>query len=114
MFIIAFFRDMSGIWYILWVLMCVFFQFVLLGVVGDRKRAIINADLMEKRRLDIESGKVAEEAARASKQVLDVMTEEELHEGETPTEPEKDLTKKEEAPQTLVIGADGKQVDEKK
>ena len=49
-----------------------------------------------------------------SKQVLDVMTEEELHEGETPTEPEKDLTKKEEAPQTLVIGADGKQVDEKK
>ena len=59
------------------------------------------------------SGKTAEEAARASKQVLDVMTEEELKGEETPTEPETDLTKKEEAPQTLVIGADGKQIDDK-
>ncbi len=115
MFIIAFFRDMHGIWYVLWVTMCVFLQFVLLGIVGDRKRQIINADLLAKRKIDIESGKVAEEAAKATKQVLDVMTEEELR-GEEPTEPttEKDLTKKEEAPQTLVIGADGSQIEEKK
>ena len=114
MFIIAFFRDLSGIWYILWVLMCIFFQFVLLGIVGDRKREVIHADLMAKRKMDIESGKVAEEAAKATKQILDVMTDEELKGEEPTTEAEKDLTKKEEVPQTLVIGGDGKQVDEKK
>lgn len=115
MFIIAFFRDMHGIWYILWVVVCVFLQFVLMGIVGDRKRQLIQKDLLAKRKYDIESGKVAAEAAMANKQILDVMTEEELR-GEDPTEPptEKDLTKKEEAPQTLVIGADGKQIDEKK
>ena len=114
MFIIAFFRDLSGIWYILWVVACVFLQLVLLGIIGDKKREVIHADLMAKRKLDIESGKVAEEAARATKQVLDVMSDEELKGEEPTTEAEKDLTKNEEVPQTLVIGADGKQIDEKK
>ena len=110
MFIIAFFRDMSGIWYILWVLLMIFFQLVLVGYIGDRKIAVIHADLAAKRKYDIESGKVAEEAAMASKQNLSVMTEEQLKEGREPeTEPETDLTKKEEVPQTLIIGADGKQ-----
>ena len=108
MFIIAFFRDMSGIWYVLWVVMCVFLQLVLVGIVGDRKRAVINNDLLIKRKYDIESGKVAEEAARASKQVLDVMSDEELKGDQAKTE--EDLTKKEEVPQTLVIGSDGKEV----
>ena len=111
MFIIAFFRDMSGIWYVLWILLMVFFQLVFVGYIGDRKKAVIHADLAAKRKYDIESGKVAEQAAMASKQNLSVMTEEQLKEGqqEHETEPETDLTKKEEVPQTLVIGADGKQ-----
>ena len=110
MFIIAFFRDMSGIWYILWVLLMIFFQLVLVGYIGDRKIAVIHADLAAKRKYDIESGKVAEEAAMASKQNLSVMTEEQLKEGREPeTEPEKKKKKKEEVPQTLIIGADGKQ-----
>ena len=115
MFIIAFFRDMTGIWYVLWVIACVFLQFYLLGIVGDRKRKVIHEELLEKRKLDIESGKVAKEAAMESKQILDVMSEEELK-GEEPTEPptEKDLTKQEEVPQTLIIGADGQQIDDKK
>jgi len=106
MFIIAFFRDMSGIWYILWVILMIFIQLVLVGYIGDRKRDVIHEDLLAKRKYDIESGKVAEQAAMASKQNLSVMTEEELNEGKT--EPESDHTK-EEVPQTLVIGADGKQ-----
>ena len=108
MFIIAFFRDMSGIWYVLWVILMIFIQLVLVGYVGDRKRAVIQADLLAKRKYDIESGKVAEQAAMASKQNLSVMSEEELSEGQT--EPESDPKKEEEVPQTLVIGADGKQV----
>ena len=107
MFIIAFFRDMSGIWYVLWVLLMIFIQLILVGYIGDRKLEIIHADLAAKRKYDIESGKVAKEAAMASKQNLSVMTEEELNEGKEP-ETEADPTK-EEVPQTLVIGADGKQ-----
>lgn len=106
MFIIAFFRDMSGIWYALWILLMVFIQLVLVGYIGDRKRAVIQEDLLAKRKYDIESGKVAEQAAMASKQNLSIMTEEELKEGQT--EPESEPNK-EEVPQTLVIGADGKQ-----
>ena len=107
MFIIAFFRDMSGIWYVLWVILMIFFQLVFVGYIGDRKRAVIQEDLLAKRKYDIESGKVAEQAAMASKQNLSVMTEEELQEGQTESESD---PAKEEVPQTLVIGADGKQV----
>ena len=109
MFIIAFFRDMHGIWYILWILLMVFIQLVLVGYIGDRKIAVIHKDLAAKRKYDIESGKVAHEAAMASKQNLSVMSEEQLKEGQEPeTEAETDPTK-EDVPQTLVIGADGKQ-----
>lgn len=53
-------------------------MFVLVGVVGDRKRAVIEANLKKKKAEDIASGKEAMIAARQSKQILDVMSDAEI------------------------------------
>lgn len=75
-FLISFFKDyVDGVWYFLFILLCIFFIFVLLGIVGDRKRRAIADMLKEKRSYDIASGKVARIAAMESKQILDVMEE---------------------------------------
>ena len=112
--VISFFRDtISGFWYFLYIVLCIFLIFVILGVVGDRKRAIISEKLKEKRRRDIESGRASEIAARESKQILDVMSDEELKgsNGEATNNAQSSndtdsQVKKEEAPSVLVIGAD--------
>ena len=112
--VISFFRDtISGFWYFLYIVLCIFLIFVILGVVGDRKRAIISEKLKEKRRRDIESGRASEIAARESKQILDVMSDEDLKgsNGEAVNNAQSSndtdsQVKKEEAPSVLVIGAD--------
>ncbi len=99
--IIAFFRDvLDGPIYIIYVVICVILQFSLFGIIGDRKRKLIQQQLLEKKQRDIESGVEAEKAAMADKQILDVMDEEE--------EKKED---EEEAPSVLVIGADGSSED---
>ena len=100
MIIVHFFTEvLQGFWYFLYIVVCVFLQFSLFGIIADRKRKLIEKGLQEKKERDIRSGKEAEKAAMADKQILDVMDEEETE--------EEDLTKKEEAPQVLVIGGDG-------
>ena len=102
MIIVHFFTEvLQGFWYFLYIVVCVFLQFSLFGIIADRKRKLIEKGLQEKKERDIRSGKEAEKAAMADKQILDVMEEEEE------TTEEEDLTKKEEAPQVLVIGEDG-------
>lgn len=113
-FIISFFRDkVVGWWYLLYILACLFFILVVIGVYGDNKRSAIAARLKEKKARDIASGKEARIAALESKQVLDVM-EEESADSVSTGNPEtvssndtENLAKKEEAPPVLVIGADG-------
>ena len=96
--IVVFFRDILDGWvYVLWVVVLLFAELAIYGIIADRKREVIKAGLLAKKQRDIESGKEAEKAALADKQILDVMEEDE----------EEDLTKKEEAPQVLVIGEDG-------
>lgn len=137
---IWFFRDfIDGGLYVLYIFLCIVGMFALLGVVGDRKRALIEAGLKEKKARDIASGKEAAIAAMESKQVLDVMKDDNANEPvqnqnsnllnsqstnqtqEVPTTVVQEVnggvggasstedlaTKKEEAPQVLVIGADG-------
>ena len=101
MIIVSFFRDFLNGWiYVVYVIICVFLQFALFGIVADRKRRVIEEGLLDKKQRDIESGKEAEKAAMADKQILDVYDEDE------PKEEEKDLTKDDEVPQVLVIGED--------
>ena len=107
MIIVAFFRDIiDGPIYIIYVIVCIFLQLSLYGIIADRKRQLIQEGLQAKKVRDIESGVEAEKAAMADKQILDVMDDEDLKE-------EEDLTKKEEAPSVLVIGADGTDQSEK-
>jgi hypothetical protein len=106
MIIVQFFRDIiDGPIYIIYVIVLVFLQLSLFGIIADRKRKLIQEGLQAKKARDIESGVEAEKAAMADKQILDVMDDEELE--------EEDLTKKEEAPSVLVIGADGSDQSEK-
>ena len=94
---VVLFRDIIDGWvYVIYVIVLLFLELSIYGVIADRKREVIIAGLLAKKQRDIESGKEAEKAAMADKQVLDVMEDE-----------EEDLTKKEEAPQVLVIGEDG-------
>jgi len=73
MFILDFFRDFfSGIIYWLYLLVCIFAFFYVLGIVADRKRQEIANKLKEKKAYDIESGREAQIAAMETKQVLDV------------------------------------------
>lgn len=72
-FLIVFFRDtLSGFVYFLYLALCTFAFFYVLGIVADRKRLAINEKLKEKKKYDIESGKEAMIAAMETKQVLDV------------------------------------------
>lgn len=106
MIIVQFFRDIiDGPIYIIYVIVLVFLQLSLFGIIADRKRKLIQEGLQAKKARDIESGVEAEKAAMADKQILDVMDDEDLE--------EEDLTKKEEAPSVLVIGADGSDQSEK-
>ena len=74
-FMIEFFRDsVTGFWYFLYMLACIFFMFALLGVVADRKRERIAVRLKAKRQEDIASGKVARLAAMETKENLDIMS----------------------------------------
>ena len=85
MVILDFFRDFfSGIMYWLYVLVCIFAFFYVLGIVADRKRLAISVKLKEKKTYDIESGREAAIAAMESKQVLDV--EEDATLGTNPVE----------------------------
>ena len=73
MIILDFFRDFfSGIIYWLYVLVCIFAFFYVLGIVADRKRQAIANKLKEKKTYDIESGREAAIAAMETKQILDV------------------------------------------
>ncbi len=102
MIIVAFFRDvLDGFVYWIYVLVCIFLQFSLYGIIADRKRRLIQDELLKKKERDIESGKEAAKAAMEDKQILDVMEDVE-------EEP-----KKEEAPSVLVIGEDGSDKSDK-
>jgi len=102
MIIVAFFRDvLDGFIYWIYVLVCIFLQFSLYGIIADRKRKLIQDELLKKKERDIESGKEAAKAAMEDKQILDVMEDVE-------EEP-----KKEEAPSVLVIGEDGSDKSDK-
>ena len=73
MVILEFFRDfLSGINYWIYLAICVFLFFYILGIVSDRKRLAISDKLKEKKSYDIKSGREAAIAAMETKQVLDV------------------------------------------
>ena len=73
MVILEFFRDfLSGINYWIYLAICVFLFFYILGIVSDRKRLAISNKLKEKKSYDIKSGREAAIAAMETKQVLDV------------------------------------------
>ena len=73
MFLLEFFRDvLSGFLYYIYVIVCIFAMFYVLGIVADRKREMIEKKLREKKQYDIESGREAAIAAMETKQVLDV------------------------------------------
>ena len=88
-FLVEFFRDtLSGIWYYLYLIICIIMFFYVLGIVADRKRLEISKKLKEKKTYDIESGKEAQIAAMESKQVLSVgLTEENKEEVKKQEEP---------------------------
>ena len=76
MIVVEFFRDvLDGIWYWLYLLVCIILFFYVLGIVADNKREKINKKLKEKKSYDIESGKEAAIAAMETKQVLAVNEE---------------------------------------
>ncbi len=73
MFILEFFRDtLSGFVYVIYLIVCIFALFYLMGLVADRKRKAINKKLKDKKTYDIESGREAAIAALETKQILDV------------------------------------------
>ena len=114
---IFFFRDfLSGWVYVIYVLICVFLQFSLFGIVADRKRKVIEEGLQAKRKRDIESGELEAKAALADKQILDVYDENEKQNNQDNPENQEnkdkvendsvEQTEQEEAPQVLIIGDD--------
>lgn len=107
MFIIEFFRDvLDGIWYLLYLILCIMAFFYVLGYVADRKRDAINKKLKEKKTYDIESGREAAIAAMETKQVLDVDDSIGTSEnGTTATVNTNDAAKKEEVPQVMVLNS---------
>ena len=110
-FVISFFRDtISGFWYFLYIILCIFFIFVLLGIVGDRKRAVITKKLKEKKAQDIASGKEARIAAMESKQILDVMSDDSASVNGTSNLNNSNVesSKEDKAPAVLVIDETGK------
>lgn len=68
-----FFRDfLDGLIYYLYVIVCIVAFFYVFGIIGDRKRKMIEDKLKEKKKYDIESGREAMIAAMETKQVLEV------------------------------------------
>ena len=104
MVIVEFFRDtLSGIWYFLYLLVCLIAFFYVLGIVADNKRERINKKLKEKKTFDIESGKEAQIAAMETKQVLAV------DDGELTTtnnNVKEEEQKKEEVPAVVVLNSE--------
>lgn len=73
MIVLELFRDVfDGVFYWLYLVVCIFAFFYVLGIVGDNKREKINKKLKEKKTYDIESGREAAIAAMETKQVLTV------------------------------------------
>ncbi len=110
-FVISFFRDtISGFCYFIYIILCIFFIFVLLGIVGDRKRAVIAKKLKEKKAQDIASGKEARIAAMESKQILDVMSDDSASVNGTSNLNNSNVesSKEDKAPAVLVIDETGK------
>ena len=110
-FVISFFRDtISGFWYFIYIILCIFFIFVLLGIVGDRKSAVIAKKLKEKKAQDIASGKEARIAAMESKQILDVMSDDSASVNGTSNLNNSNVesSKEDKAPAVLVIDETGK------
>lgn len=115
-FVISFFRDtISGFWYFIYIILCIFFIFVLLGIVGDRKRAVIAKKLKEKKAQDIASGKEARIAAMESKQILDVMSDDSASVNGTSNLNNSNVesSKEDKAPAVLVIDETGKNTSSK-
>lgn len=84
----VFFRDiLSGVWYFLYLALCILLFFYVLGIVADRKRLEISKKLKEKKTYDIESGKEAQIAAMESKQILSAGVSEENQEVKKQEEP---------------------------
>lgn len=110
-FVISFFRDtISGFWYFIYIILCIFFIFVLLGIVGDRKRAVIADKLKEKKARDIASGKEARIAAMESKQILDVMSDDSTSSNNVSSLDNSNVesSKEDKVPSVLVIDETGK------
>ena len=84
MIIVNFFRDvLDGIWYWLYLIVCIISFFFVLGIVADNKREKINKKLKEKKSYDIESGREAAIAAMETKQVLSVNEDENKEDSKT-------------------------------
>ncbi len=105
--ILVFFRDtLSGIWYFLYLALCIFIVFYLLGVVGDRKRAAIAVKLKEKKTYDIESGREAEIAAKQTKQIIGVLEDQAATpNANNPLPGAGDAQNKEEVPTVMVLNS---------
>lgn len=115
MIVIQLFRDvLDGVWYWLYLLVCIFAFFYVLGIIGDNKRAKINKKLKEKKTYDIESGKEAAIAAMETKQILTVGDDAEMS-GMTLGDMANNNTKvdemkkeeKEEVPSVMILNSDG-------
>ena len=114
-FIIVFFRDtLSGVWYFLYLALCIFIIFYLLGVIGDRKRLAISVKLKEKKKYDIESGREAAIAAKQSKQIIGVLEEEEIKQAVPNPNEEVNVQENQEEPAVMVLNSDSVATDNSK
>lgn len=110
MFILEFFRDtLSGFVYFIYLAVCIFALFYLMGLVADRKRKAINEKLKQKKKYDIESGREAAIAAMETKQILDVQEEDKNNANSqnlvigSPTDDANLATQKEKIPDVMVF-----------
>ncbi len=106
--LIVFFRDvLSGIWYFLYLALCIFIIFYILGIIGDRKREAIAVKLKNKKKFDIESGREAEIAAKQTKQIINVLEENQDTSNNAASKPQgADATaNKEEIPAVMVLNS---------
>lgn len=114
-FIIVFFRDtLSGVWYFLYLALCIFIIFYLLGVIGDRKRLAISVKLKEKKKYDIESGREAAIAAKQTKQIIGVLEEEEIKQAVPNPNEEVNVQENQEEPAVMVLNSDSVAPDNSK
>ena len=101
--VISFFRDtLSGWTYFFVVVVSMFSAFVLLGVLGDKKKAEVQKELKRIREDDLREGRSAAKAALEGKQVISAMP------NQAPvaaTIVQQDIVKTEEAPAVLEISS---------